>query len=347
MFSLSPSLAAGDASANLRNLLADGIDASRFESAIRRLQKNFDSYYSTCPAPFIAPGLFVTPEIRLQSELYLPIDQINQAFNSLYRAALRYFPILSSTIFHNSLSWADVFMELPPRLQLQVNPAYLLERLITNRELLTEFLFASFLPGRFYGGFGRYQKQLAFICDEFTGRKGSRLRCLDAACGTGEDSYGMANLFVEYGFDAELLRIEGWTIEPLEVWAAAHCCFPYDNLREARFQAETARLFERGYDSSIRFSCVDLKCPPASDPFDLILCNGLLGGPIVNQLPELKLVIGNLASLLAPGGILLAADTFHDGWKQKCPQLLLRALFETYGLKTFQAGEGICGLKPD
>ncbi len=347
MFSLSPSLDAGDASANLSKLLADHIDASRFESTILRLQKYFDSYCSTCPEPFIAPGLFVTPEIRRQSELYLPMEQIEQAFNRLYRAALRYSPILSSTVFHNSLSWADVFMELPPHLQLRVNPAYLLERLITNRELLTGLLFASFLPGRFYGGFGRYPKQLAYIRDRFTRRNRSRLRCLDAACGTGEDSYGLANLFDQIGFDAELLRMEGWTIEPLEVWAAAHCCFPCDRQREARFRAETARLFERGYDSNIRFSCVNLRRIPSSEPFDLILCNGLLGGPIVNQLPELKLVAGNLASLLAPGGILLAADTFHDGWKQKCPQRMLRALFEANGLKTFQAGEGIGGLKPD
>ena len=80
--------------------------------------------------------------------------------------------------------------------------------------------------------------------------------------------------------------------------------------------------------------------------FNLILCNGLLGGPIIHEKEQLDRAVGNLARLLTPGGILLAADNFHGGWKQKCPQKNLRALFELYGLKSFQAGEGVGGLKP-
>jgi hypothetical protein len=81
--------------------------------------------------------------------------------------------------------------------------------------------------------------------------------------------------------------------------------------------------------------------------FDIILCNGLLGGPILHKKEELELAIGNLAKLLAPGGILLAADSFHGGWKQQCPQSELWALFETNHLKTCEAGKGIGGLKSD
>ncbi len=52
-------------------------------------------------------------------------------------------------------------------------------------------------------------------------------------------------------------------------------------------------------------------------------------------------------NLVTPNGIMLAADSFHGGWKQQCPQSELRALFETKRLKTFEAGEGIGGLKSD
>lgn len=347
MYSLAPSLDGRDASANLRKLLTAAIDPDRIRNKLRRLQNRFDIYISTCPAPPIAPGLIVTPEIRQQCELYLPIAEIAALFNDLYRAALSCPPILSSTPFQDALSWADVFIGLPPRMQFSINPARLLERLLTDRELLTGFLFASFLPGRFYGGFKRYPGQAMFVREWLDQRNEGPLRCLDAACGTGEDSYGLVNLLIEHGFTAEDLQIEGWTIEPLEVWAAAHASFPHERQREVQFRTETDQLFRRGYASRIRFRCADLTAPPAAKPFDLILCNGLLGGPIVNRPSELERVIGNLARFLLPGGILLAADSFHGGWKQKCPQQMLRALFETNGLQTFEAGEGIAGLKPD
>ncbi|HCE67054.1 MAG: hypothetical protein A2X82_08445 [Geobacteraceae bacterium GWC2_55_20] len=347
MYSLSPSLESRDASANLSRLLAPEIDADRFRSAIWRLQKLFEIYAATCPAPLIAPGVIVTPELRLQSEFHLPLAGITSAFNLLYRAALRYPAILSSTPFHNALSWADVFAGLPPRFQFAVNPARLLENLLSDRDLRTEFLFASFLPRRFYGGFDRYPQQSSFVRQWLGHRQAKPLRCLDAACGTGEQSYALAGVLLELGYAAEQILVEGWTLEPLEVWAAAHCSFPQDRLREQLFRRETSRLFETGYSSRILFSCADLTASPAAEPFELILCNGLLGGPILNRFPELERVMANLAGLLAPGGLLLVADSFHQGWKQKCPQHQLRAFLEMNGLNTFQAGEGIGGLKPD
>ena len=346
MFQLTPSLDSGDASSALRKLINADVNADLFRSAIQRLQTRFNIYSSTCPAPFIAPGLIVTAEIRRQSELYLPIAEITGIFNRLYRSALSYSPILSSTPFQNALSWADLFIELPPRFQAIVNPALLVEKLLNDPGFLMEFMFASFLPGRFYGGFGRYPDQERFIRKWLAQQQKMPLRCLDAACGTGEDCYGLANLLTERGNDLEGVRIEGWTIEPLEVWAAAHCCFPDDRQREVKFRKKTSRLFEMGYNSRVSFRCANLTNPPPAEPFDLILCNGLLGGPIVNELLELKRVVSSLASLLAPGGIMLAADSFHGGWKQQCPQQELRALLEMNGLKTFQAGEGIGGLKP-
>lgn len=345
MFAPKTSLDDGDASASLCKLLAADICADRFRSATQHLQRRFDSYLTVCPAPFIAPGLIVTPEVRCQSELYLPIAEITQLFNQLYGTTLNYPPILSSTPFHNRLSWADVFSALPECFQSSANPALLLESLLTDRDLLIRFLFASFLPHRFYGGFGRYPRQLDFIEKGLGGRKKKALRCLDAACGTGEDSYGLARKLIECGYSAADVQIEGWTIEPLEVWSAAHCRFPHDKQREARFRDETAPVFQQGYASRVQFICADLINPPPAAPFDLILCNGLLGGPILNEPTILGKVTANLADRLAPGGILLAADSFHEGWKQKSPQQMLRTLFEVNSLLSFEAGEGLAGLK--
>ena len=361
MHPLPPSPDTGDAP-TLAGLLAADIHENRFRCSIQRLQRRFEIYASICPEPVISPKLIVTPEIRIQSELYLPIADIAAVFNCLYSAALAYPPILSSTPFHNAMSWADTFAELPPYLQFSANPALLLEKLLTDRELLIEFLFASFLPRRFYGGLGRYPEQQKFVWEWLKTVKPGTLHCLDAACGTGEETYGLSLLLSEGGFSPEEIRIEGWTLEPLEVWAAVHRRLPHDRRREAQLRESTAALFRCGYDRCISFVCRDIltsPSPPLHFPenrgegaggkkwFDLILCNGLLGGPIIHEKGLLDRAVGNLAQLLSPGGILLAADHFHGGWKQKCPQDELRASFETHGLKYIYTGEGIGGLKPD
>jgi chemotaxis methyl-accepting protein methylase len=224
--------------------------------------------------------------------------------------------------------------------------------------MLVRFLFTSFLPDRFYGGIGRYPGQQQFVREWLSSRSAGALHCLDAACGTGEESYGLALLLSEEELLPERIRIDGWTLEPLEVWAATYRRFPHDRRREELFREETATLLERGFQARIRFRCVDLAeislNPFLQDDevngvsqFDLILCNGLLGGPILNDEEQLAQTVRNLTKFLAPDGVLLAADNFHGGWKQKCPQNKLRALFEQYGMNSFEAGEGIGGLKPD
>lgn len=346
---LTASLDSRDVAAHLSTLLTVDIPIDRFKAELRHLQKLFDRYTATSPPPFIAPDLIVTPEIRIQSELYLPIAKITHAYNRLYTAALGYPPILTSTPFHNALSWADLFVKLPQNLQFSTNPAHLLKQLLADRVLLTDFLFASFLPRRFYGGLNRYPEQQAYIREWLVQRKPVAVRCLDAACGTGEQTYGMALFLSEQGFLPEDIQVDGWTLEPLEVWAAAFLRFPHEPSYELHMRNAVASLFQSGYHSRIRFCCHDMLIRPANarGPFDLILCNGLLGGPIMHDPKEIGRVVGNLAHLLAPGGLLLAADNFHAGWKQRCPQKTLRASLETHGLICDAVGEGLCGLKPD
>ena len=113
-------------SAGLDNLISAAVDPTLFQGAIRHLQSRFTSYVATCPAPFLAAGLIVTPEIRIQSEIYLPIAEIAAIFKRLYQSSLRYPPILSSTPFHNSFSWADLFSTLQLRFQFSATPARLL-----------------------------------------------------------------------------------------------------------------------------------------------------------------------------------------------------------------------------
>lgn len=326
--------------------LAVPVDVSRFQGSIRRLRTKFNIYATTCPVPLPAPGLLITSEIRNQCECYLPIAEIAAIFNKLYSTALAYQPILSSTPFHNAISWADAFALLPNKFQFSADPSKLLESLLADRKLLNIFLFASFLPDRFYGKVGRYPSQFDFIRGWLESRSEGKLKCLDVACGSGEETYRLATLISQAGFSAEAVRIEGWTVEPLEVWSATYCCFPHNLQRELALRQIVCNLSSNRYESCISFSCRDILQSSVIAQFDLVLCNGLLGGPIIHSPAKLDLAVSNLSQLLLPGGMLLAADSFHGGWKQQCPQTGLQALFEKYGLKSFVAGEGICGLKP-
>jgi len=348
MLSLSPSLDDRDARSNLEKLLKRHISADAFKSAVRKLHQRFQIYAAICPVPLPEPGLIITPEIRTQCEMYLPVAEISAVFDRLYRTSLSYSPIFESCPFHKAQSWANVFVSLPQRFQFSPNPACLLEKLISHPELLVEFLFVSFLPRRFYGGFRRYPQQLEFLGSWMNGRSSRSLRCLDAACGTGESSYDLVLKLLEKGCRPAELRVEGWTIEPLETWSAAHACFPHDPLREADYRREIQAVFTCKASERLLFRSVDLRGSvhdEESSVFDLILCNGLLGGPILNSPRETQDVVARLTRLLAPDGIILIADCFHGGWKRKFPQDWLQLQFESAGLDVCTAGEGFCAFR--
>ncbi|WP_049759593.1 class I SAM-dependent methyltransferase [Trichlorobacter lovleyi] len=317
-----------------------------FQTALKRLSRRFQVYAATSPQPLPAPGLLITPEIRQQSELYLPISEIRQLFYRLYQYVLSHPPIFGNTPFHTCPSWADCFVALPVWLQFSANPARLLERLLDDQQLLTRFLFSSFLPGRFNGaGFGRYPGQLSWLQQHLAQKNGS-LRILDAACGSGEGTWEVAELLAEQCWQPEQVQLEGWTIEPLEVWAAQTQCLPHDPQREKNYQQRVQPLREQGWGERISFRAVDLLAGQVeSAPFDLILCNGLLGGPIIHQPRPLQQVVMQLAALLAEGGVLLVADHFHEGWKKRVPEAVLGALMEKADLQARQAGGGLAAIR--
>jgi SAM-dependent methyltransferase len=349
MTCFTPSRDPGDAERTLARIVRPHIDPLLFVSRIQQLQRMFSAYKNFCPPPWPNPGLHITSEITYQSEHWLPLAPLSHHFHALYRQVLTYPPILSSTPFAHRTSWAAVVASFPEFLVPYGNPAALLEQLVGDDRLRLRFLFWSFMPERFYGGgSNRYPAQSTAIAEwlRLRNRHGKKLRCLDAACGDGAATYGLALLCAQNGWPPASLEIEGWTLEPLEAWVAAHGRFPHDPAREAEFRDEARKCFEQGFDSRIRFCCVDITDADTQESFDLILCNGLLGGPLINIRADMEAVVSNLAALLAPGGVLLAADHFHGGWKLRCPQQELRALCERYGLKPVYTGEGIAALAP-
>jgi len=350
MIRFAPSLDPGDARCRLDTLIPSHLDPSPFQPALRRLQRMSDAWAAFCPPPWPAPGLCLTPEIHYQSELWFPLAELQPVFERFHRAALGHGPLTGEGPLADAASWAGAAAALPPYLSDCTTPARLLSRLLGDGEARRRYLFWSGMPKRFYGGaVNRYPHQAAVIRRwllQRTGRSEQPLRCLDAACGDGAATYGLARLLLDHGVAQEDFRVEGWTIDPLEVWAAAHCAFPHDPPRQEAFRRWSAPVFASGAERSLVFRQVDLLAMPRDrQRFDLILCNGLLGGPIINKREEIRRIVDDLAALLMPGGVVLAADSFHGGWKQKCPHREVQALFASAGLVPFEAGEGIGGLK--
>lgn len=347
-----PSRDARDAARTLAALLTPHLNPLSFAGSVQRLHHMSSVCNACCPPPWISQGLHITHGITYQSEHWLPLDELRPHFYRFYRQALTFSPVLANSPFTTAVSWAGIVSRFPPFLSRFINPALLLEQLLVDADLRLKFLFWSFMPERFYGdGSDRYPRQAALIADWLRGKggRGECVTCLDAACGDGAAAYGLARLLLEQGRQPELFRIEGWTLDPLEVWAAAHGLFPHNPVREAVFRDWTAPVFQAQTHRSMSFRAADLMSLPDrtvacdSDRFDLIICNGLLGGPIIHRPEDMRRIVSDLSRLLAPGGLLLAADHFHGGWKKNIPGETLGDVFKAAGLSVADAGEGIAG----
>jgi predicted O-methyltransferase YrrM len=66
----------------------------------------------------------------------------------------------------------------------------------------------------------------------------------------------------------------------------------------------------------------------------------------MNSRDSLEKAVESLCARLRPGGLLLADDRFHGGWKKRMPGDGLKRMLSGYGLKTLTGIEGVAGVKP-
>ena len=345
-----PVLAPQAVADRLSNLLPPGPIVDRnLERLVSRIEHRFSRYAATYPHGLWAPGLAVTNEMRGMTECYLPLAEIRQLFNRFFADALTFTPFLGASIIHNSISWLDALQMLQPLVR-QANPAPLLRRLMVDEEKRRRFLFFNFLPRQYGGGFGRYPAQTAFLRNwlmENKGRFDNGLHCLDAACGCGEGTYELALLLLECGVRVESFKVHGSTLEPLELFAAAHGYFPHEPLRQVSYRRSIQPLFQCGATERMHFRQEDIAGTPAVERYNVVLCNGILGGPFVHERNALEMLIACLAKRVKPGGVLLAADRFHDGWKKIAPAALLEEIFAENGFRLLRIREGVAGIKTE
>jgi chemotaxis methyl-accepting protein methylase len=319
------------------------------ERDIVRLKDRFRAYSSCYPFGLWDAGLAVTSEMRAATELYLPIQEITRSFRRFLSLALHFHPEGRHTLLDESTTWLDALQRLREASPV-ANPGRLLEMLAADESYRTRFLFAILLPRHHGGSFCRYPAQNRFLENWIHQHRDTlfrKVRCLDAACGTGEGAYDLAILLQACGITGKDRWIHGCSIEPFELFAAAHGFFPHAPEREQLFRRIIRPLISSGGAQGMVFYQDDVKRPPhpREEPFDIILCNGLLGGPFIHGVEQLAVAVTSLARRIRPGGILLAADRFHGGWKKEVPSEVVKGLLLRRGFRLHSIEDGIAAEK--
>ncbi|MFA4944359.1 MAG: hypothetical protein WC789_06630 [Lentisphaeria bacterium] len=262
------------------------------------------------PPPHWEPGLAITPALRRLYERFLPLDEWLRDLAALARRRLpdrSWLPRPLRDADGHGLAdepgappWPalpDLWRELPPSLAGRVT--------FTEAELAGLWR-ALANPARFGTGFGRYPAQLERI--RARGQRlragaesatASPLRLLDAGCGTGEGTAEAAAAFAAAA--GRPVAALGLTWEPLEVQMAL----------ERRPQLQAAA----GGGATLDFRAGDVLAPPAGlGRFDLVLVNGLVGGPYLERDDAFRALLAALAPWLrSPHGRALLAQRFHAG----------------------------------
>ena len=279
-----------------------------FDSSWRDRHRRFRAMAAP---PWWTPDVVITPEMRHQYELYLPIAEFCRNLRALARGILSH------------PSWTPRVLGQPeectgraPRAQTPPSlpdlwarlPAKLAGRVTFEADELLPFFCALADPGSFGTAPRRYPEQLAALRREFAEFAKSPLRMLDLGCGVGHGTLEAASAAVDCG--VRNLRAIGVTREPLEAWMAANRDLPHD-------PARTAQLRDYPLDCPVHFIAADLLQAPLSANFDVILCNGVVGERFVNSAAQFSALLAELARLLAPGGIVFLADHFHEGARKR------------------------------
>jgi SAM-dependent methyltransferase len=266
-----------------------------------------------CHLPDPGPGaLYVEHDWRLQLNTYLPWSQFRQSLRGIGRCFL---PGEDWLPFPLNVAQGPL-QNLAPE-ETPDNLADFWELLPAGRWGQTTFspdellpLFCSLAdPPRFGTDCQRYPRQrnifLALLEQNPMDRP---LSILDLGCGVGLGTYELASVTaLVTGRDP---RVVGLTREPLEVWMAMHRTLPHDSRRHfpdypgtCKFQVGTASEFQ-----------LDAQ-------FDYIFCNGLAGGRFLASQGDLRSFLYSCQRHLRPGGHVLLANHFHQGFQRACENL--------------------------
>ena len=257
--------------------------------------------------PWWERDLIITPELRAAYETWLPIREF---LHSLKMIGLKWLPSAECLPLplrcECYLSLPDLWAALPVNLE---------KKLCFSPQELLAFFCALADPPRFGTICGRYNEELTLI----SRLSHPNMRILDVACGVGLNTLEIAS-----ASGAETIGI---TSEWLEVWMAGNRRLPHDAPREQsmqRFSRDLRVRFQQGCAEHFAFET----------PFDIIVCNGLVGGRFFHAEEQYSAFLTSCRNSLAPQGTLLLANHFHEGSRsdvERFMQLASQAGFKVEG----------------
>lgn len=245
-----------------------------------------------CPPPWWEDGLIISPELRGIYEAWLPFEEFRRGLLGIAGAFLPDedwipFALGKKGVF---LSLADFWAALPVELASKVT--------FSEEEILPLFC-ALADPPRFGTNSGRYPGQLPLLAKALSGKQGARI--LDVGCGVGLNTLEIAEF--ASGLVPQL-TVVGMTSEPLEVWMANARFLPHDPLRQKAFEQYKKPVeFVRGFAESFNLK----------GSFDVIVCNGLVGGRFLNTESQYHAFLESFQKAMPSGGTMLLANRFHEG----------------------------------
>ena len=262
-----------------------------------------------CPAPWWSFGLIVNNEIHYNYERYFPIveylSELRLVFNNLLPDPSWVPLVLEKKTFH---SLPDFWRQLPQHLAGKV-----------TWEAGELFPLACALASPRKNGChsGRYPEQHSYLCEWLNDKKHTAIDAIDYGCATGQGTYELAGILAEY---LDHGRVIGVTKEPLEAWMARNRSIPYFNISDSH--TRKCSFPQRNEKIRSAFVAGDIHNFSTRFLVDLIVCNGLIGGPDQNNERDFRNLWDKFRALLRPGGVLMVGNRFHDGLGRKVSQFL-------------------------
>ncbi len=292
----------------------------RSNEQLSRQLRNFNSKWASrhslfaqrVPPPWWAHGLVLDSDVRQQYENYLPVGEFKRDLHALARCMLPdpdWTPsALKTTKGCGCCSWGEKHASLPDLWQTM--SAEFAGKLRFELDEMLPLFCALADPPRFGTDFGRYSQQLDLLRNWLFDIPRSRCRALDLGCGTGQGTWELTALLRHGGVRKPL--VTGVTYEPLEAWMAGNRQLPHDLRRAAVFKGFSC-------EDTPEFVVADVNDMPfgCRHNVDLIICNGLIGGPFLHHEEQIEKLLAAFRGMLRPDGVVTVANHFHDGRVQR------------------------------
>jgi len=278
------------------------------------------------PLPFWAPGLILTDAIRSVYEHFLPVSEYAWDLASVLS------DVLPGTFKDDVFSaWVPASLRQPPASLPDLwatLPPPVAGRLTWTSDDLWSLACVLAAPLQHGTTAGRYPEQQQALRD-WLQHSGEPRFAVDYACGTGQGTWELATVLPPGSL------VVGITLEPLESWVASRRDTSY---LEWAFQKKDAKYEYPIVDDQVEVDFVagDFHSLAWRQKMDLIVCNGLIGGPLLNRPGAMRDVWQRFARELSPGGLLLIGNRFHAGRAADCAAFLA---LRPDGIREIQADE--------